>query len=111
MIASKGTEQIAAGAAISTIGGAVSAFITKTFLGVHRLSLTQLNRYFRQPVVNDHILMAQRLADAVGDPDSKKASYEMVIRSISKLIEAEADGGDGGRQEPVKSSKAAKDPQ
>jgi cytochrome c biogenesis protein CcdA len=48
-------EHVAAGNAISAIGGAVSAFITKTFLDVHRLSLIQLNHYFRQPVLNAHI--------------------------------------------------------
>jgi ABC-type multidrug transport system fused ATPase/permease subunit len=55
-----GTEpiQLTAGGAISAIGGAISAFIVKTFLDVHRQSITQLNRYFQQPVINDHILMA-----------------------------------------------------
>ena len=44
---------------IAAIGGAISAYITKTFLDVHKVSLQQLNRYFAQPVINDHILMAQ----------------------------------------------------
>lgn len=35
-----------AGGVISTIGGALSAYITKTFIDVHRLSITQLNTYF-----------------------------------------------------------------
>jgi hypothetical protein len=58
-----GWEHVAAGSLISTVGGALSAFITKTFLDVHRLSLIQLNNYFSQPVLNSHILTAQRLAD------------------------------------------------
>jgi len=80
------TIALAAGGVISTVGGAVSAFITKTFLDVHRLSLTQLNRYFRQPVINDHILMAQRLADESNDPDTRKKAYETIINSIAGLI-------------------------
>jgi ABC-type multidrug transport system fused ATPase/permease subunit len=78
--------QLAAGGIISVIGGAVSAFITKTFLDVHKLSLTQLNRYFRQPVINGHIMMAQRLAEEIGDEDSRKIAYESLIKSVTKLI-------------------------
>lgn len=79
-------QDIVSGAAISAIGGAVSAYITKTFLDVHKLSLLQLNRYFRQPVLNDHILMAQRLADHLEDSAAKQRAYEKIIDSISGLI-------------------------
>ena len=84
----RGTDaiQLAAGGTISAIGGGVSAFIVKTFLDVHRMSLDQLNHYFRQPVINDHILMAQRLAEEVGDDASRKKAYELIIPSISHLI-------------------------
>ena len=67
-------NHVAAGAAISAIGGGISAYITKTFLDVHKLSLTQLNRYFTQPVINDHIVMAQRLAEDVKDDEVRKKS-------------------------------------
>jgi hypothetical protein len=79
---------LAAGGLLSTVGGAISGFITKTFLDVHKLSLTQLNRYFQQPVVNDHILMAQRLAEDSNDPETKKKAYDRIINSITKLIDA-----------------------
>lgn len=78
-----------AGSAISTIGGAISAYITKTFLAVHQLSIQQLNRYFRQPVINDHIVMAQRLADQLEDPLAKKQAYEAIINQVVSLIAAE----------------------
>ena len=65
-------NHVTAGASISAIGGGISAFITKTFLDVHKLSLTQLNGEFRQPVLNDNILMAQRLSDEVDDQDVRK---------------------------------------
>lgn len=80
-------DHVAAGAAIASIGGGINAFITKTFLDVHKLSLSQLNHYFQQPVINDHILMAQRLADEVDDEETRKKAYETVIGSISKLID------------------------
>lgn len=86
MLKETGLEHIAAGSAISVIGGAISAYITKTFLDIHRLSLNQLNTYFKQPVQNDHILMAQRLADELTDGKAKQGSYEIIIKSVTNLI-------------------------
>jgi hypothetical protein len=88
MLSGTETAQVAVGSVIAGIGGAVSAFIVKTFLDVHRLSLTQLNRYFQQPVVNDHILMVQRLAEEVGDNNIKQKAYETMITSLVKLIDS-----------------------
>lgn len=78
---------LASSGLLSTIGGIVSGFITKTFLDVHKLSLLQLNKYFQQPVINDHILMAQKLADEMDDQVAKIRAYEKIISSITKLIE------------------------
>jgi len=86
ILSDTGTDKVAAGAAISAIGGGISAYITKTFLDVHKLSLTQLNKYFKQPVINDNILMAQRLADDVDDTEVRKESYKNIIDSITGLI-------------------------
>jgi hypothetical protein len=83
-------DHLAAGSAIAAIGGGISAFITKTFLGVHKLSLQQLNRYFDQPVINDHILMAQRLADNLPDSTSRQKAYEAIILSVTALIDLRA---------------------
>ena len=44
ILAQTGWDHLAAGSAIAAIGGSISAFITRTFLDVHRLSLQQLNR-------------------------------------------------------------------
>lgn len=86
LLTAKETIVLAAGGIISAIGGGVGGYITKTFLDVHKLSLNQLNRYFKQPVINDHILMAQRLANESDDPVTKKKAYQTVIDSIAELI-------------------------
>lgn len=88
ILADPTANHVAAGAAISAIGGGISAYITKTFLDVHKLSLNQLNRYFTQPVINDHIVMAQRLAEDVKDDEVRKKSYEKIVSSITALIDA-----------------------
>lgn len=79
---------LAAGGLLAGVGGAVSGYITKTFLDVHKLSLSQLNHYFQQPVINDHILMAQRLADESGDPETRRKAYEQTIASVNALIDS-----------------------
>jgi len=86
ILTSPGWEHVAAGTAISAIGGATGAFITKTFLDVHRLSLSQLNHYFRQPVLNAHVLTAQRLADQLEDKSARQRAYEKILTNVAGLI-------------------------
>ena len=88
ILSADGADHVTAGAAIAAIGGGISAYITKTFLDVHKLSLIQLNRYFTQPVINDHIVMAQRLAEDVRDDEVRKKSYEKIIASVTALIDS-----------------------
>lgn len=80
-------KDVAAGSAVSTIGGTISAFITKTFLDVHRLSLSQLNRYFRQPVVNSHVLTAQRIAEQIDDADTRRSTYARIALQVTAMIQ------------------------
>jgi hypothetical protein len=88
-------HHIISGSIISTVGGAMSAYITKTFLDVHRTSLLELNHYFKQPVINSHILSAQRLADLVTDGKVREEMYRDLIEQVIALIAAdEANSGD-----------------
>jgi hypothetical protein len=77
------------GASVAAIGGAISTFITKTFLDVHKLSLQQPNHYFRQPVLHSHILTAQRLADQLPDQNAKQDAYKSIINKVLELINAD----------------------
>jgi len=99
-------NHLAAGSAIAAIGGAISAYITKTFLDVHKVSLQQLNRYFAQPVINDHILMAQRLADALPNDSPKQEAYEGIIASVTALIGKSAH--EPSEEQPRESSRSPK---
>lgn len=86
VVSGGGWEKVAAGSLISAIGGAVSAYITTTFLDVHRLSLLQLNRYFRQPVINANVLTAQRLADVMEAPEERNQAYIKILERVVDLI-------------------------
>lgn len=77
---------LAAGGIVSALGGAISGYIAKTFLDVHRLALSQLNHYFRQPLINDYILMGQRLADQCGNDDGKMKGYDSLIEAVASLV-------------------------
>lgn len=86
LLTSPGWEHVAGATAIAGIGGSIGAFIAKTFLDVHRLSLSQLNHYFRQPVVNAHVLTGQRLADQLVEPDARQKGYELLLQRVAELI-------------------------
>ncbi len=75
------------GVLASSTGNWISLEREKTFLEAHKLSLTQLNHYFKQPVINEHVLMAQRLADEVGDGDIRKQAYTKIINSLTDLVQ------------------------
>jgi hypothetical protein len=79
-------EKASVAAVFAALGAALSAFITKTFIDVHRTSLNQMNRYFRQPAIAMHVLTAQRLADAAGDEKLKLRAYRAIIARIINLI-------------------------
>lgn len=98
LVTAREWKQLASGAALSGIGGTISAFITATFLSVHRLSLRQLNRYFRQPVFNDQVVTAQRLADQLPE-DKRSVCYEALITAVIDVIRRPPDGDDDA--EPV----------
>ena len=86
LLTSSGWEHVAGATAIAGIGGAIGTYIAKTFLDVHRLSLSQLNHYFRQPVINAHVLTGQRLADQLTDPPARLRAYELLLRQVASLI-------------------------
>jgi hypothetical protein len=54
-----------------------------------RLSLLQLNHYFKQPVLNTHILTSQRLTDLLQDEKAKQKALEKIIATVCDLIHAE----------------------
>ncbi len=86
IIESDDWKNVAGGTAISGLGGIISAYITKTFLDIHRLSLSQLNRYFQQPVINTYVLTAQRLSEQIEDKTIQQQIYGKMVDQIISLI-------------------------
>ncbi|MFE9292093.1 TRADD-N-associated membrane domain-containing protein [Streptomyces olivaceus] len=73
-------------AVIAGVAAALSAFLNRTYLQMYGQTLSQLNRYFEQPVLTGYYLTAERLAQGLGDnPES-----EMRRRIIGQVLEASA---------------------
>jgi hypothetical protein len=75
--------------AVTIVGSAVSGFIAKTFLDAHQTSLIQLNHYFKQPVLNSHILTAQRLVELLDTGTPQQDAIKQIIAVVLDLIPAE----------------------
>lgn len=84
---SNGSEFPIAATVISSLGGAISAFIAKTFLDIHKLALLQMNHYYKHPVINDHLLMAQRFSDQMPDNQATREEYQKIISSTTGLVD------------------------
>ena len=65
-------------AAMGAVSGAMTGYLSKTYLAVYRETLSQLNRYFDQPVTNGYFLAAERLA---GDqmPEMRQRIIEQIL--------------------------------
>ena len=79
-VASKGSGvQIAAGS-LSAVGGALSAYVNRTYVRLHEASLRQQNYYYAQPVMRDLLLQAERLA---GQAAEKEKLYAEIVRTLA----------------------------
>jgi hypothetical protein len=93
-------------AAIAGVAAALSAFLNRTYLQMYGQTLSQLNRYFEQPVLTGYYLTAERLAQNLGeDPES-----EMRRRIIDQVLEASArmNIGTSGEEPPSPAKRQAK---
>ena len=79
------TEEIVALTSLSTFGGAVSGYITKTFLDVHKTSLNQLNRYFKEPLINQYIIKSQLIAEEL-DSSERKVLLSKLFTITNEII-------------------------
>jgi hypothetical protein len=68
-------------ASLTALGGALSGYISRTFLRVYERSLLQLNFFFQVPLVSNYVLTAERLTTKMSK-DQRDASYEKVIGTV-----------------------------
>ncbi|WP_157878944.1 hypothetical protein [Streptomyces sp. CT34] len=88
-------------AAIAGVAAALAAFLNRTYLQMYGQTLSQLNRYFEQPVLTGYYLTAERLSQGLkDDPES-----DMRRRIIDQVLEASArmNGGYGSADSAARS--------
>lgn len=67
-------------AAFSTL---LSGYLSRTYMVLYRESISQLNRYFDQPVLNSYFLTAERLVvGAAADPAFAQAVRQQIINEV-----------------------------
>lgn len=78
----------------------ISGFITATFLKQHALSVSQLNRFFSQPLVTSYLLTAERVASCLVDTAKESnlsAVVDQALRSAENEREVAAPRSDSSR--------------
>ncbi|MCX4912838.1 hypothetical protein [Streptomyces sp. NBC_00687] len=76
---------LAALAAFSTL---LSGYLSRTYMVLYRESISQLNRYFDQPVLNSYFLTAERLTDGLDVEHAQRVRQQIVdevLASSSRL--------------------------
>ncbi|MGW1898483.1 hypothetical protein ACWCQB_13745 [Streptomyces hirsutus] len=64
--------------ALAVLSTTLSGYLAKTYLALYKESISQLNRYFDQPVLNSHYLTAERLAEALDREDAIKVRRQII---------------------------------
>jgi hypothetical protein len=70
-------------ASLAGIGSTISGFISKTFLTSHAAAISQLNRFFQQPLVNSYLLNAERISREIKSEQGEALLAEIVLESIA----------------------------
>jgi len=67
--------------ALAVIGGALSGFLSRTYIHVYERALQQLNQYFSQPLLNSYLLSAERIIGEMS-VEARDCAYEAVLQRL-----------------------------
>lgn len=76
-------------AGLAGIGTMLSGYISRTFLRSHELAIDQFNNFFRQPLVSNYLLMAERLSNGLDAKAKDEATMMIIKRTIDAARRAE----------------------
>lgn len=83
---------------LAVIGSAVTTFISKTFFEAQKLAMSQLNLYYRQPLVTSYLLQAERLTNRL----EKASQREKITSVVDRMLAAARNAYEGGQGEPLR---------
>jgi hypothetical protein len=68
-------------AGLTTVGTVLGGYVATTFLRAHQLALAQLNFYFRQPLVDNYLVNAERVARDM-DANARPRALSTVVNGF-----------------------------
>jgi hypothetical protein len=74
-------------AALTAVGLALEAYISKTFITVQDRATEQLSYYFQKPLLESYILTAERLAKSLGEEHRETAIRQIIDRMLDNLVQ------------------------
>jgi len=67
-------------AALTALAGTLSAYVSNTFVKAHNRALDQLNYFFGQPLVNNYLINAERIAEKYVSDAKRDEVMLLIIR-------------------------------
>ena len=72
--------------ALSGIGAAISGYISNTFLTSYNIAISQINRFFQQPLVTSYLLNAERISRDLGNKEEILTNISAESITAARLI-------------------------
>lgn len=83
-----GTSAKVAAASLTTVGVAMSGFLSATFLSTYRMTARQMSYYYGQPLVHCYLLHAEWLALMLAEHPERKVDADLWREVMSASIQA-----------------------
>jgi len=83
-----GTSAKITGASLTTVGVALSGFLSATFLSTYRMAARQMSYYYGQPLVHCYLLHAEWLALALAEHPERKVDADLWREAVNASIRA-----------------------
>lgn len=83
-----GTSAKVAAASLTTVGVALSGFLSATFLSTYRMAARQMSYYYGQPLVHCYLLHAERLALMLAEHPERKVDTGLWREVVNASIRA-----------------------
>ncbi|MDX3756260.1 hypothetical protein [Streptomyces sp. AK02-04a] len=92
--------------ALALFSTTFSAYLSRTYLLLYRESISQLNRYFDQPVLNSYYLTAERLTGGLTVEHAQTVRQQI----IDQVLENSTHTGDRSQKQPKTAQQEEKKP-
>jgi Flp pilus assembly protein TadB len=73
-------------ATLTGLAGALSGYMSKTFLRVYERTQQQLTFFFQQPLINSYILAADRLVENIDEGAAKDTQRSRVVEHVLQVL-------------------------